>query len=259
MRLDRLAKINMADPDLVEQSLKIIHSGDECGIPLRLLGGLAVSLSSPSSTAHKRLKRSYADIDMVGLSRDKWRIKKLFNDLRYLPDERFNALHGRTRLIFYPPDGERHIDIFLDRFQMCHSVDLRQRLFPGYLTLSMADLLLTKLQVVQMNTKDMQDILAIIMDHSVGAAESLEMIDIRYLGKLTSTHWGLYTTLSDNLHRSMEETENFLNGEDQLTVKTRIKVMIKTLEESPKSVTWQMRSKIGRRIEWYELPDEVNR
>lgn len=259
MRLDRLANINMADPDLVEQSLKIIRSGDECGIPLRLLGGLAVSLSSPSSTAHKRLKRSYADIDMVGLSRDKWRIKKLFNDLRYLPDERFNALHGRTRLIFYPPDGERHIDIFLDRFQMCHSVDLRQRLFPGYLTLSMADLLLTKLQVVQMNTKDMQDILAIIMDHSVGAAESLEMIDIRYLGKLTSTHWGLYTTLSDNLHRSMEETENFLNGEDQLTVKTRIKVMIKTLEESPKSVTWQMRSKIGRRIEWYELPDEVNR
>ncbi len=251
--------MKMADLDLVEQSHKIICSGDERGIPLRLLGGLAVRLSSPSSTSHERLKRSYADIDLVGLSRDKWKIKELFIDLHYLPDERFNALHGRTRLIFYPPDGERHIDIFLDRFQMCHSVDLRQRLFPGYLTLSMADLLLTKLQVVQMNAKDMQDILAIMMDHPVGTAESLEMIDIRYLGKLTSTHWGLYTTLSDNLHRTMEEIEDFLNDEKRLTIKTRIEVMIKTLEETPKSATWQMRSKIGRRVEWYELPDEVNR
>jgi len=249
----------MTDLDLVEQALRIIRRSDERGVPLRLLGGLAVRVSSPSAVSHERLLRSYADIDLVGLSRDRWRIKELFLELDYVPDERFNALNGRTRLIFYPPDGERHVDIFLDRFQMCHSVDLRQRLFPGYLTLSMADLLLTKLQVVETNVKDMQDILAILLDHQVCTGENPEMIDIAYLGKLASSNWGLYTTINDNLQCTTEDMVNFLNAEEQAKVKTRVEEIMKILDETPKSIAWQMRSKIGRRMEWYELPDEVSR
>jgi hypothetical protein len=249
----------MANRDLLEKALKIIQEGDARGVSLRLLGGLAVCVVSPSAINQASLQREYADIDFVGLGRDNWKIKHLFRDLGYIPDDRFNALHGNTRLLFFTSNGERHIDIFLDRFRMCHNLDLRQRLFNGYSTLSLADLLITKLQVVQMNEKDMMDILAILLDHKVQPEENQQLIDLAYLARLVSGDWGLYTTVSDNLQRASAELQNYLNEQQCKIVVRRIEAILDTLDAVPKTTTWRLRAKIGRRMEWYELPDEVNR
>lgn len=249
----------MVNQDLLEKALVIIREGDARGISLRLLGGLAVCVVSPSAIRQASLRREYADIDFAGLGRDKWKIKHLFLDLGYIPDDRFNALHGRTRLIFYPKDGERHIDIFLDRFQMCHDLDLRQRLFNGYSTLSLADLLITKLQVVQMNEKDLMDILAILLDHKVQPEEDQQLIDLAYLARLVSRDWGLYTTMCDNLRRARAELHNYLDRPQCEIVVRHIEAILDSLDAVPKTAAWRMRAKIGRRMEWYELPDEVNR
>jgi len=237
---------------------RIIRAGEEAGIRLRALGGLAVYMTCASAVRHPRLKRSYADIDLAGLEKDGPRIGKLFLQLGYKPDQRFNALHGQTRLIFYNPGDESHVDIFLNRFQMCHTLDLRNRLLEGYSSLAVVDLLITKLQIVELNEKDIQDILSILLDHAIGT-EAPGQIDADYLTGLTSNDWGLYTTLSDNLGKINELLADYLPGDEVELVKQRIEQLLLKMDASPKSLRWKMRSKVGRRVEWYELPDEVKR
>ena len=249
----------MTDDNLIQEAIQIMRGGEQASTPLRLLGGLAVRLTSPSSAQHPQLQRSYADIDFVGLERDGRKIKDVFLNLAYLPDERFNALHGRTRLIFHNQGTLKHIDIFLDRFEMCHKLDLRRRLLPDYQTLPLADLLVTKLQIVQLNAKDSIDILALLLDHDTGLGEEPGKIDIAYLAELVRPDWGLFTTLSDNLEKTRQVIPDFLLAEEGALVSRRIAAIREAMEKVPKTTRWYLRSKIGRKMEWYELPDEVNR
>ncbi len=248
----------MIEQDARLEVKRIITNGEASGFRLRALGGLAVSLTCPSAAAHPRLQRTYADIDLVGLARQGPHLGAFFTQLGYMPDQRFNALHGLTRLLFYNPGDGGHIDVFLDRFQMCHTLDLRQRLLEGYLTLALADLLITKLQIVEMNEKDMQDCLAILLDHELGP-EAPDNLDQNYMASLTSRDWCLFTTLSDNLEKVKQHTVDFLYSEEVYTVAVRVDRLLQAMQAAPKSLGWRARARIGRRLEWYDLPDEVRR
>ncbi len=248
----------MIEHDAGQEVRRIIGEGEASGFRLRALGGLAVSLTCPSAAKHPRLTRVYADIDLVGLGRDGPRLGGFFARLGYTPDQRFNALHGLTRLLFYNTADGGHVDVFLDRFQMCHTLDLRRRLLDGYLTLAVADLLITKLQIVEMNLKDMQDCLAILLDHELGP-EAPDHLDRDYLASLTSRDWGLFTTLGDNLRKVSEQAADFLLPEEAASVTRRVEAILQAMHAAPKSLGWNARAKIGRRMEWYDLPDEVRR
>jgi len=248
----------MIEKDAKREVERIIRAGENAGIRLRVLGGLAVYLTCPSAVTHPRLKRSYADIDLAGLEEDGPHLGQFFTQLGYRPDQRFNALHGRTRMIFYNPDDGSHVDVFLDRFQMCHNLDLRERLLGGYISLTLADLLITKIQIVELNEKDIKDILAILLDHPIGS-EAPDRLDLDYLVRLTSNDWGLYTTLSDNLIKSKENLADYLQGDEVDLVKRQLEQILQKMQMAPKSLRWRGRAKIGRRVEWYDLPDEVKR
>jgi hypothetical protein len=248
----------MIEQDAGQEVRRIVADGEAAGLHLRALGGVAVSLACPSAATHPRLKRAYADIDLVGLTREGPRLGAFFSQLGYIPDQRFNALHGLTRLLFYNPADGGHVDVFLDRFQMCHTIDLRRRLLEGYLTLTLADLMITKLQIVEMNLKDMQDCLAILLDHELGP-ESLGQLDQNYLAGLTSRDWGLFTTLGDNLEKVKEHSADFLLSDEAYTVAARVDGILQAMQSAPKSLGWRARSRIGRRLEWYDVPDEVRR
>jgi hypothetical protein len=247
------------EQDIVREAERIITESERQGILLRLVGGLAIYLTSPKAAEHPRLKRSYADLDVVGLQTSVRKIKELFIGLGYQPDQRFNALHGSSRLIFYDLSHHRHVDVFLDYFRMCHTLDLRQRLLAGRLTIPLVDLLVTKLQVRQLNAKDVQDILAILLDHELSNEEQENRIDLSYLCKLTSCDWGLYTSVSDSLRQVCETMSDFLQGEDQRQVLEKIGDILQAMQNVPKSTRWKLRAIIGRRVEWFDLPDEVNR
>ena len=248
----------MIEKELKQEVERIIRSGETAGVRLRVLGGLAVYMTCPSAARITRLNRSYADIDLVGLGKDGSRLGKLFIQLGYKPDQRFNALHGQTRMIFYNPEDGSHVDVFLDQFQMCHTLDLRKRLLEGYFSLTLVDLLITKFQIVELNEKDIKDILSILVDHANGP-EAPDQLDLNYLASLTSNDWGLYTTLSDNLVKVKEHLPDYLFEENVFLVKNRIEQLVQMMEAAPKSLRWKVRSKIGRRVVWYELPEEVNR
>ncbi len=113
--------------DIVQEAHRIVDEAEKRGITLRLFGGMAIRFRCPSAT-HRGLQRKYADIDVMGLSKQSKDIKKLFIDLGYTPRQIFNAMQGNRRLIFNDIEQERRVDIFLDVFEMCHRFDFRNRL-----------------------------------------------------------------------------------------------------------------------------------
>jgi hypothetical protein len=204
------------------------------------------------------VSRSYPDIDLVGYKKDSRRIRELFPKLGYTPNEIFNALRSATRLMFFDLPNKRRVDIFLDYFEMCHKIDLKDRLTLEPLTLTMADLLATKLQIFKTNEKDFKDIVAILLDHEMAESDKPDVINGKRLAELCSHDWGIYKTFTLVLNKTAIMAERFdLNPKDRELVKERMKRIFELIEHEPKSVSWKARAKIGDKVPWYKLPDDM--
>jgi hypothetical protein len=242
--------------DSVEEAVRVLEHAESAGVVLRLLGGVAFYIRCPSARRDD-LARSYGDIDFVGHARQSAGIKSLFAELGYLPLERFNVLQGGRRLVFVDPAHKRRADVFLDVFEMCHKFDLRQRMEIDRQTIPLADLLATKLQVVQTNEKDIGDAICLLVDHEIGDTDLRDTVNGEYLGKLCGEDWGIYKTFSVNLALLSVASEQWsLKESERELVNRRIDYLTAAIEKAPKSVAWKMRAAIGERIRWYELPEE---
>ncbi len=245
-------------PELTEEADRLIALGEERGLHLRLLGGLAICELCPSAQLPV-LRRQYPDIDFVTDRVSGAATRALLSENGYEGDQRFNALHGETRLLFFHELGDWQIDVFLGEFSMCHKIDLSHSLVPGRRTIPPADLLLTKLQIVEMNLKDLKDVVAILLDHPVDGGAEPEAIDLARLTAATSRDWGLYTTVTATLARVRTDAADLLEGDQLAVVLERIGAIAGAMVAAPKSRGWRLRGRIGKRVLWYELPDEVGR
>jgi hypothetical protein len=243
-------------PDTVEEAQRIIKEADSRKVTLRLLGGIAFRLRSPS-TLNANLKRKYVDVDFVGLRNQRKEIQTLFTDMGYTPRTTFNAMNGHTRLIFNDIQNERRVDIFLNEFEMCHKFDFTNRLKVDKLTLPLADLLLTKLQVFEITEREYRDVIAFLKDHELSSKdEETEKINAKYVALLCANDWGLYKTITLNLQRIEEALPSYLSdASERSVVKIRIDGLRKWIEEEPKSFKWKMRARVGEKVKWYELPE----
>ncbi len=243
----------MLDPqtDMTHQAARILDAAEAENIPLRLLGGLAIHLRCPGMQQDIRLQRSYGDLDFVILSQGSTKTKALFQQLGYTANKAFNSLHGYQRLMFYDEQNERKIDIFVDRMQMCHVLDFRSRLTLDKRTLPLADLLMTKLQIVEMNEKDITDIIALSHDHAL--VENDQGINAPYIAGLTAQDWGLNKTFELNLRKMLlyVAEHNFPTH-----VHERLEALLARIEQQPKSMKWKARAMVGERVRWYETPEE---
>jgi hypothetical protein len=237
--------------EITEEAVRVLHAANAENIPLRLLGGLAIYLQAPSATTHEQLKRSYKDLDFVTLSRHTGKVKALFANLGYVGNKNFNALHGHQRLLFWDEEHGRQVDIFVDRMQMSHTLDFRSRLHIDDRTLSVADLMLTKLQIVEVNEKDILDVMALFIDFDVEDTD--KGINSPYISGLIANDWGLHKTLDINLKKmkAFAEERNF-----PPYVAERIEKLLSDMEKHPKSFGWRTRAMVGERVRWYELPEE---
>ncbi len=241
----------------VEDARRILREADTRGVTLRLLGGVAIILRCPSTNGGVLARGNAPDIDLAGLKSENTAIKGVLGAVGYTPNQNFNAIHGYKRLMFYGPGGDPKVDIFLDHFSMCHNLDLRGRLTLVPTTLPLADLLFTKLQIVQINEKDVKDIIALLLDHEMATSEGKEVIDGQYLARLASEDWGIYTTLTDNLSRVKEALPHMGLGSGEADrVRGRIDRLKGLMDAAPKGIAWRLRARVGRRVAWYELPDE---
>ena len=220
---------------------------------MKLVGGAAVNLHS-SSARQPPLKRKYGDLDFVAPSRQRQAAEKLFESLGYQGDRRFNTLNGHQRLLYVDGVNQRQIDIFIDRMKMCHVIELANRLGHAGPTLTPADLLLSKLQVYEVNMKDLVDTTALLLDHPIADHDD-DAIDATYLARLTSDDWGLHRTLQLNTVRVRDAARELEVDAEQ--VNQRLDELWARIDAQPKSLKWKLRARVGDRLTWYELPEEV--
>jgi hypothetical protein len=201
--------------------------------------------------------RRFADVDFIGRHDDVTQIKAVFIDRGYGFDSTLNTLHGRYRLVFEHPTTQVHVDVLLDVFRMCHELPLVDRLSADRPTIPLADLLLTKLQIVQLNRKDQEDALILLDHHAVGDTD-LELINGPYIASLCANDWGLYRTVTGNLQRLLQ-SEDLPLGVSADSALARAREVLAVIDDAPKTFRWRLRARVGDRYPWYEEVEEVNR
>jgi hypothetical protein len=247
---------------------RIIEEADERGIVLRIIGAIAIRTHSPEfKYLEYDLGRMLTDIDFVGYEKDTKRIRQLFVDLDYREDPAIKAMMSgmgmgkmSKRLIFYEDTLGIHSDVFLDELKFCHIVNFRKRLEIDYPTVSLTDMLLSKLQIVKINEKDVIDSIVLLREHEVGSKDK-EMVNEDYMAKLFSQDWGFWRTATENLEKikTFAQTYEKLTEEDKTDVVGKLERLQARIEKQPKSMKWKMRDRIGDKKQWYEDVEEVVR
>jgi hypothetical protein len=242
-------------PEIVDEGRRVLERAEAEGVTLRLLGGVAVLLRSPNGLAEP-FRRAYHDLDFA-TSRDSAKeCTSLLRELGYEPHVPFNALHGSERLLFLDEQHGRKADVFVGRFRMSHVIPLEGRLALEPLTVPLAELLLTKLQIAELNEKDVRDSVALLLGHPV-EDEDGEAVNAVRIAELLSDDWGLWRTITGNLAVCRDHLGSYglEEGETRL-VAERIEALTARIEAEPKSRSWRLRARIGERKRWYETPEE---
>jgi hypothetical protein len=243
--------------DVREEAKRLSALCVELGLGARLLGGLAIWLRCPSVHSGP-FARSYQDMDFAVSSAAGTRFKALLVTQGYLPDQFFNGLHGATRLYFEEPTGRWSIDIVIDELAMSHKLDLRGRLDGPEPTVTLADLLLTKLQVWEINRKDLGDAVCLLADHALSEDDAdVDAVSLPRIRSVLGRDWGFCHTFERNARKVAE-----LWSQDQLpapahNVADQVHALLQVVEDAPKSRAWRLRSRVGERLRWYETPEEV--
>lgn len=242
--------------DVVEEALRIADRAKQEGIALRLLGGIAIKLRAKDGLLPV-FRREYGDSDWItpkGTSAD---AQRFFEVLGYAPQVRFNAIYGRERLLFFDEQHGRQVDVFVGAFRMSHKIPFGERLDMEPMTIPLAELLLTKLQIAELNEKDVLDALALLHDHPVGNDDG-DSVSGERIAALCAADWGLWRTFTANLQDAGERLERYdLPEQGKQRIADRIRELQDRIEQEPKTLSWKLRSKIGDRKRWYELPEEV--
>ena len=243
----------VVDHDSLHATRELVRATASAGGSARVLGGIAVALRCPSARDPELLARSYSDIDLVTDKKSGPILSRTLEQLAYAPERRFNALHGHSRLMFDRADG-MHVDVFVGEFVMCHRLELASRLDLHDATLPLADLLLTKLQVAELNEKDVTDAAALLLDHDLSADES--GINTDYITGILSRDWGWWRTVSHNLASLPGYVIKRLPEREAEIVAARVEQLQVVIEQAPKSLRWKARAKAGDRIPWRDDPEE---
>jgi hypothetical protein len=252
-------------PAMVTAGRGLVNAAAQDGVTVRLLGGVAIWIRA-SAQARDALGRSYPDIDLVAHKKQSRALRAVLEKEGLQPERVFNATHGARRLLYHAPrpDGaggaDWHVDVFLDTFEMSHTLDLGARLDAEPETLPAAELLLTKLQIAEVNRKDLADAAMLLWDHEPAGHDGPGQLNTARMAKVCGEDWGLYTTATGNLAACADLLSELVPAEqDRDRIAGRIGAVTAALESAPKTVGWRMRARVGRRVRWYEVPEEVVR
>ena len=243
--------------DAVPESMRIIDEARARGVVLRLAGGLAVR---QHCRAYEFCERDYGDIDFVGLSHESSAIVDLIEGLGYRENTHYTVTTGGTRLLFEKPGSTDHVDVFLDHLRMEHDIDLRNRLAIEKNTISVSDILVTKLIITKMNEKDYRDIITIVKDLPLGEEDAPETINLKYIGALCGENWGLYQDALTTLDACADFMRQYhLKEEVAQEVLKRLMLIRSAIVTYPKSMRWRLRSRIGKRLAWRKEVEMQNK
>jgi hypothetical protein len=248
--------LTAADP--FEVSVGVVREANTRGIPLKLLGGQAVRLLCP---LFPHRARDDQDMDFACISSKKRDVIAFFAEQGFLGDQRFNTLHGDRQMYFTTADGKTSVDVVMDRLNMCHVLDFHDRIDRLPETLDVADLLLTKLQVFELNRKDVHDILHLFSGFPVAEGDEPGTIGTERVGTLVGEDWGWWRTATMNLEKVILYAEgrppDLVPEDPPFDPSEQARTLLDVCATTPKTLKWKLRAKVGDRVQWYQLPEEI--
>jgi hypothetical protein len=245
----------------LEEAEAIIAAAEERGIQLRLLGAIAVIKHCPEFIwLHEATNRELTDIDFVAYEKQRAAIRELLAGMEYAT--KGGGGGGVTmevwtgREIYVDPRGQRHsVDIFYDKLDFCHPVEFKGRLELDSPTIPLTDIVLEKLQIVEINEKDLKDLMIMFLEHPVNASGNAgrEEIDGDYIAKRFAGDWGFYYTANLNFDKVLSFLPRYpaFTREHRETIGARIAELRDAIERRPKSLAWKARARVGPRKKWY--------
>jgi hypothetical protein len=250
--------VTSSGPTAIEEAVRICETAAAAGITVRLAGGLAIQYLTPEFPPRGGDSQ---DLDLATMSRDRRSLSEHLAGRGYVADKTFNALYGHKQLYFQSTETGRSVDVLVDRLHMCHTVEFAGRLGRMPLTLDLTDLLLSKLQIVELNEKDAQDVLYLCSAHPVSDGDAPGTIGLDRIRLIVGNDWGWWRTATMNLDRitalADSDGQRLVPAGGQHHAVEQLRVLREAMETVPKSLRWKARARVGERVRWYEMPEET--
>ena len=246
-----------APDDPLPEALTLARGAAGAGLGLKLLGGLAVRVICPDFPPRQRAGQ---DMDFACLAKGRKNVVAYLERSGCQPDKRFNNLNGDRQMYFNAPSG-RPIDVMVDRLVMCHTLDFRPSFGSLPLTVDAIDVLLSKLQIVELNEKDAWDIFHLLSGVPVGRGGEGAVLDTDRFARLLGADWGWWRTVTGSLAKLpglAAEKPQLLPAGAPFDPLAQARQLEEVALAAPKGVKWKLRANVGDRVRWYELPEEVD-
>jgi hypothetical protein len=245
------------DADAFEQAVTVVRDAHDRGVPLKLLGGQAVRLLCP---LYPHRARTDQDMDFASVSSGKRAVMEFLAERGFRGDQRFNTLHGDRQMFFTTPDGATTVDVVVDKLQMCHTLEFKDRINRLPHTLDVTDLLLSKLQIVELNRKDVHDLLHLLSAYEVLDGDDPENIGLERISKVVREDWGWWRTATGTLdklvHLGTGEHGDLVPEARKYDPIAQAKHIREFCDTCPKTLKWKLRARVGERVQWYQVPEE---
>jgi hypothetical protein len=240
----------------LEEARRLTDEAQKQGLILRVMGPIALHFFFPDYVElYRNLERLgervFTDIDYASYGKHRSKLVPFFESQGYLLEKRSAMLSGGERLIFFSKRIPM-IDVFFDHLNYNHPIDYRGRLELHPQCVTLTDLLLQKLQIVQINDKDLKDAMLLLLAARIGENDN-DCVNEKYIAKLMSEDWGFYYTSIQNLGRVKNAVDavRALDEEQRMTIRNQADHLIKAIESAPKSGRWKSRAKVGTSKIWY--------
>jgi hypothetical protein len=259
-----MAKYGLILEDFYDERSRILDAlaqDENKHVIMRLIGALAFRTHCPKyGYIQDKLGRDFTDFDFASYPRFVRDIRRILTELGYEEDKQVTQLFGERRMLFHDPAFDRHADVFFNSLDFCHPVNFVGRLEAEELTVPLAELLLEKMQIVQINEKDLIDSVMLLREHPIGDTDK-ETIRATVIAKVLGSDWGFWRTFTGNLSLLDEHMEHYrdLAAEDKEVVRARIKELRQRIDAEPKTLGWKARARVGERVKWYKDVEELKR
>lgn len=237
----------------------ILKASSDSGILLRVIGSLAFQMHCPQfGYLQAALGRAYTDIDFAAYKQQNKDISGMFARMGYIENREVFIGSEGERAIFDKPGTGLHVDVFYEKLDFCHAIYWKDRLEVDSPTIPLTELLLEKMQIVQINEKDIIDTIMLLLEHPVGETDK-ETINIKLAAELCANEWGLWRTTTMNLEKVKQLAQHYsqLTPEQKKKVELQVDAVLKRLNDEPKPLAWRIRDRVGDRVKWYKDVDEV--
>jgi len=269
----------MADPweELQSEAVAIVAAAAEQGVTLRVVGSVGIRLHCAApGPLMDRLGRGAKDIDFIVPQRHRKGMRRMLEGRGYVIDRDLLIAMEGSRYSFAHRENGTEIDVFVEKLDFCHTIEVAGRLAGHPVTIPIEELLLQKLQIVQMTTTDLLDASVLLATHDVVAPEDSgiagndaaaaepcvegEVVEAGHIARLLARDWGFHHTASRNLGRIRQHVVSGgvadVGHAENARAQRGASRLQAAIDREPKTLAWRMRDKVGERKQWWQDVDD---